>query len=235
MTITVSCPSCDTSFPVDPAKVPPEGVRAQCSVCPEIFDVDGPNGATAESLPAPEAMVGSFESEDPSEAGTVELPGIEGAFETADSAAAEDGSSGGDIDLVSTEDYATGDVAIDIGPIDMPEPAAEVVEADEPPATPGEASAESPGPIRFGRRSPEDKAKSLARSLVSDLIAYNPEKHKEALATETLQEVFGEEIEKSLKEYQEQVEPDVMARGSFFNDALNSILAEGQSIFTLDN
>jgi hypothetical protein len=41
----------------------------------------------------------------------------------------------------------------------------------------------------------------LARSLVSDLIAYNPEKHREALATETLQEVFGEEIEKSLKEY----------------------------------
>ena len=76
---------------------------------------------------------------------------------------------------------------------------------------------------------------SLARSLVSDLIAYNPEKHKEALAAETLQEVFGEEIEKSLKEYQEQVEPDVMARGSFFNDALNSILAEGQSIFTLDD
>ena len=233
MTITVSCPSCDTSFPVDPAKVPPEGVRAQCSVCPEIFDVDRPNGATAEALPAPEPMVDSFETADPAEAGTVDLPGIEGAFETA--AAAADDSSGGDIDLVPTEDYATGDVAIDIGPIDMPEPAAAVVEADEPAAAPGEASAESPGPIRFGRRSPEDKAKSLARSLVADLIAYNPEKHKEALATETLQEVFGEEIEKSLKEYQEQVEPDVMAGGSFFNDALNSILAEGQSIFTLDD
>ena len=121
---------------------------------------------------------------------------------------------------------------IDIGPIDMP---AEYVEADEPSAGSIEESTGGPGPIRFGRRSPEDKARSLARSLVSDLIAYNPDKHKEALATETLQEVFGEEIEKSLKEYQEQVEPDVMARGSFFNDALNSILAEGQSIFTLDD
>jgi len=215
MTITVSCPSCETSFPVDAAKIPLEGVRAQCSVCPEIFDVDRPNGVTAEALPASEPMVDSLESADPAETGTVELPGIDGAFET--------------------EDYAIGDVAIDIGPIDMPEPAAEVVEADEPAAAPGEASEESPGPIRFGRRSPEDKARSLARSLVSDLIAYNPEKHKEALATETLKEVFGEEIEKSLKEYQEQVEPDVMARGSFFNDALNSILAEGQSIFTLDD
>ena len=95
--------------------------------------------------------------------------------------------------------------------------------------------AEGPGPIRFGRRSPEDKAKSLARSLVRDLIAYNPEKHKEALAEGNLQEVFGEEIEKSLKEYQEQVEPGVMARGRFFNDALNAILAREQSIFTLDD
>jgi len=230
MTITVSCPSCATSFPVDPAKVPPEGVRAQCSVCPETFDVDQPNGATTEALPASEPMLGSFETADPAEAGTVDLPGIEGAFETADSAVAEDDSSGKDIGLMQTEDYATGDVAIDI-----PEPAADIVEADEPLATPGEVSEGSPGPIRFGRRSPEDKARSLARSLVSDLIAYNPEKHKEALATETLKEVFGEEIEKSLKEYQEQVEPDVMARGSFFNDALNSLLAERRSIFTLDD
>ena len=220
MTITVSCPSCETSFPVDPAKVPPEGVRAQCSVCPEIFDVDRPNGATPEAPPTPEPMVDTFEAADPLEAGTVDLPEVEGSF-------------------VPTDEDATEDVAIDIGPVDTPAPVAdvveEVVEADEPPAAPSEESTESPGPIRFGRRSAEDKAKSLARSLVSDLIAYNPDKHKEALASENLQEVFGEEIEKSLKEYQEQVEPEVMAQGSFFNDALNAILAEGQSIFTLDD
>ncbi len=70
---------------------------------------------------------------------------------------------------------------------------------------------------------------------MSDLIAYNPEKHKEALAGGNLQEIFAEEIEKSLKEYQQQVEPDVIAEGSFFNDALNSILAEGQTIFSLDD
>ena len=93
---------------------------------------------------------------------------------------------------------------------------------------------ESATPIRFGRRSPEDKAKSLARSLVSDLVAYNPEKHKEALAAGTLQEVFSDEIEKSLKDYQEQVTPEVMAKGTFFNEALNSILAEGRSIFSVD-
>ena len=48
MTITVSCPACSTSFPVDPAKIPPDGVRAQCSECPEIFDVDNTDQAAAE-------------------------------------------------------------------------------------------------------------------------------------------------------------------------------------------
>ena len=191
MTITVSCPSCDTSFPIDPAKVPPEGVRAQCSVCPEIFDVDRPSEAAPEAPPQSESMVDTIATVDPLEAGTVDLPPIEGAFEG----------------VAETADDS----------------AAAAVEA------------ESAAPIRFGRRTPADKAKSLARSLVSDLIAYNPDKHKEALAGGTLPEVFGEEIEKSLKEYEQQVEPEVMAEGSFFNDALNSILAEGQTIFSLDH
>ena len=203
MTTTVSCPACSTSFPIDPAKVPPGGVRAQCSVCPEIFDVDAPSGAAPEAAPALEVVADTLPTADPLETGMVDLPPIEGASAGVDAAAEA--------------------VSIDTGPSNTDDSAAAVVEA------------ESPGPIRFGRRTPADKAKSLARSLVSDLIAYNPEKQKEALAGGNLPEVFGDEIEKSLKEYQQQVEPDVMAEGSFFNDALNSILAEGQTVFNLDN
>jgi predicted Zn finger-like uncharacterized protein len=222
MTITVSCPSCETSFPVDPAKVPVEGVRAQCSVCDEIFDVDRPSESAFEAPPAPVSAVDTIEITDPVGSDTMELPPMEGAFEGGDPTVidVEPGAEG--IAQAETEDAAGADVSIDIGPGDTDDSAA-VVEA------------ESPAPSRFGRRSPADKAKSLARSLVSDLIAYNPEKHKEALAGGTLPEVFGEEIEKSLKEYQQQVEPDVMAEGSFFNDALNSILAEGQTVFSLDH
>ena len=202
MTITVSCPSCNTSFPVDPAKVPPEGVRAQCSVCPEIFDVERPSETAPDTSPAPDATVATIELADPLVGATVDLPPA--------------GDAGGAVAAEGASDAETTPAATE-------EPAKAAAEG------------ESPGPIRFGRRTPADKAKSLARSLVSDLIAYNPEKHKEALAGGNLQEVFGEEIEKSLKEYQEQVEPDVIAEGSFFNDALNSILAEGQTIFSLDN
>ncbi len=154
---------------------------------------------------------------------------LEGDTSVADEPPAED--------LAEVEDFGNVDLATEEPAVAEPaaEPAAEPETAEavadaflagEPPA--------APGAIRFGRRTAEDKARSLARSLVSDLIAYNPDKHKEALAAGTLPEVFGEEIDKSLKEYQEQVEADVIAKGTFFNDALNSILAEDNSIFSLD-
>ena len=242
MTITVSCPSCNTSFPVDPAMVPPEGVRAQCSACPEIFDVDRPNGVTPQAPAMTESTADTVEASDALDDALVAPPPLEESVEEA-AATGDDAAYG---DASDTEDFGAIDMAIDAP--GTAEPAAEVVEADaapvaDPPdeplpetAEPTEAAApaEKPGAIRFGRRSAEDKARSLARSLVSDLIAYNPDKHKEALAAGNLAEVFSEEIDKSLKEYQEQVEADVIAKGTFFNDALNSILAEDNSIFSLD-
>ncbi len=246
MTITVSCPSCDTSFPVDPAKVPPEGVRAQCSNCPEIFDVDPPSEVTLEAPPATEPVADTLEASDPLDAAIIDPPPLEESVEEAESEAT--GDEVADEGVSETEDFGAIDMAIEAP--DTAEPVEEVVEAEVTPvvepapetaeAAPAEEPAaapasESPGAIRFGRRSAEDKAKSLARSLVSDLVAYNPEKHKEALAAGTLQAVFSDEIDKSLKEYQEQVDPEVMAQGTFFNDALNSILAEEQTVFTLDN
>ena len=252
MTITVSCPSCDTSFPVDPAKIPLEGVRAQCSNCPEIFDVDRPSEAPTEAPPATESIIETIEASDPLAAALVDPPPLEESVEGAEST-----TTGGEPtygDTSETQDFGAVDLAIeppdtagsaaeiveaDATPVSAPPPGtAEPIQAEEPPATTSGGppkSPDAPGAIRFGRRSAEDKARSLARSLVSDLIAYNPEKHKEALAAGTLQAVFSEEIDKSLKEYQEQVEPEVMAQGTFFNDALNSILAEEQSIFTFDD
>jgi len=230
MTITVSCPSCNTTFPVDPAKVPVEGVRAQCSVCPEIFDVDRPSADTLGASQAP--------------ASTTYSPETTAAPDLTPSVTEDFGALDLDVGPPTAEFVAPVETAPPAGaapyvpPVAAPPPAPPVAAtpnaapAQEAPATPGPESAK---PIRFGRRSPEDKAKSLARSLISDLIAYNPEKHKGALASGTLREVFADEIDKSLRDYQEQVEPDVMAKGTFFNDALNSILAEGQSVFSLDD
>ena len=104
MTITVSCPSCETSFPVDQAKIPPEGVRAQCSVCTEIFDVDRPSAVATETPPAPESMIDTVEITDPLDTGVVDLPAIDGAFEGVDATVVEAEPGAGEI--AQAEDVA---------------------------------------------------------------------------------------------------------------------------------
>jgi hypothetical protein len=60
---------------------------------------------------------------------------------------------------------------------------------------------------------------------------YNPERHSQAVAAGSLKEDFDEEIRKSWQEYLEQVGDDVAKSTPYFNDALNEILAQGNSLF----
>ena len=54
--MNVQCPSCSTTFRVDPAKVPAGGVRARCSVCAAVFPVSVTPvaGAAADVAPPPD-------------------------------------------------------------------------------------------------------------------------------------------------------------------------------------
>lgn len=78
---------------------------------------------------------------------------------------------------------------------------------------------------------PAQKARRLARALVSDLVAYNPQKREEGLRGGTLKELFREEIRKSWHEYVEQVGAPIAESTPHFQDALNDILAGGRRIF----
>ena len=49
--MNTSCPHCGTTFRVDPARVPLDGVRARCSVCRGVFTV-----ANAATPPTPVAV-----------------------------------------------------------------------------------------------------------------------------------------------------------------------------------
>ncbi|MDF1506167.1 zinc-ribbon domain-containing protein, partial [Roseisolibacter sp. H3M3-2] len=51
--MNVTCPDCRSVFRVDPAKVPPAGVRARCSVCGGIFAVSGEGARAAERRATP--------------------------------------------------------------------------------------------------------------------------------------------------------------------------------------
>ncbi len=83
----------------------------------------------------------------------------------------------------------------------------------------------------FLANDPNQKAKRLARALVSDMVAYQPQKREEAMRNGTLKQIFREEIKKSYEEYLDQVGKEFAEGTTHFQDALNEILAGGQKMF----
>jgi hypothetical protein len=83
----------------------------------------------------------------------------------------------------------------------------------------------------FLNADPGQRARRLARALVSDLVAYHPRKREEGLAQGTLRPLFREEIKKSYEEYVEQVGKELAESTPHFQEALNDILAGGQRLF----
>jgi len=83
----------------------------------------------------------------------------------------------------------------------------------------------------FLSKDPNQRAKRLARALVSDIITYHPAKHAEGLRDGTLKQLFREEIKKSFEEYIAQVGQPLAESTTYFQEALNEVLAAGKKIF----
>jgi len=304
MVITVECPTCSATFPVDPNKIPEAGVNARCSSCGHVIRVERPKPveeapvvpevavdatpdpiAEAEPEPvveeAPEAEAAyEVELADEAEVVTEALSSVDGESEpafysepevveaivepvTEDAPTDEDSGivdspddwvietdvsvDPNDVEISPMETAATGDTmssgsffgggsateepAVEEAP---PEPSVGEVSFVEDVAAPEpEAAAPAVRGFTFGKRDPEEEAKRLARVLVSDMISYNADRHMNAVANGTIKEDFEEEIDKSWKEYVEQVGAE-MAEGAgqeFWREALNDVLAKGESIF----
>ncbi len=112
-------------------------------------------------------------------------------------------------------------------PLEFPTPRPSRAEPETKPATPTKRAPVNP----FLTRDPRQKARRLARALVSDMIVYQPDKRQQALAAGNLKEAFDEEIKKSWEEYVEQVGEELANSTPYFTDALNEILAGGQELF----
>jgi len=181
MVMTVHCPSCSTAFPVDPAKLPPGGVYARCSMCMAVFFVAQPGSA-------PSALgVGT-----------------------------------------GTPSCAEGSSVGSAAPVGTPRQDGSGSAVPEEPADSGGAPLT---PFSLEVRDPHARARRLARVLASDMVVYDPARHARALQSGSLPSEFAEDIRRSWNAYVRRVGDDLATRTSYFDDALNDILARGRSIF----
>lgn len=235
--MNVTCPHCTTVFRVDPAKVPEGGVRARCSVCSGLIEVQRPEQAaivaptrepatpTAPAPPPPAARPAQPASASQPVAKAVEpAPPPPPATRPPEPAGA-------------SEPAPPPPPPSSPPPVPfsaLPGGAMEV--EPEPPSRPARSAAPaqqaSSGYTNpFLQQDPTTRARRLARALVSDLVVYHPDKRQRGLAEGNLKELFGEEIRKSWEEYTEQVGEEVARSTPYFTEALNEILAEGRDLF----
>lgn len=209
--MNVSCPECASIFRVDPSKVTGRGVRARCSICGGIIaisapSVDEPQLAAREvrelaSVAATAAPNASATPTPPAPALVVEPPTP--FWNSPDSVPA---------------------TRFSPAPAASPEPqAASAVPVAPPPRT---------RPLNpYLANDPAQKARRLARALVSDLVAYHPQRREEGLRSGSLKQLFRDEIRKSYEEYAEQVGRELAESTPYFRDALNDVLAGGRKVF----
>ena len=250
----VACPSCQTSFPVDPDRVPVEGVAVVCDACMRTFSVLLPEDLIRareadEEVPAPApgrdvtraaspgiATLPAVEPEVPegleapaepqapegfeAPAEPEVHPGIEAPAEPASEAPERPPATDPEVELPPEPE----------GLQDLSSLTDEALAEQDEDAVPGGASL-SEGAARFGRRDPNERARRLARVLVSDIIAYYPEKHAQAVAEGRVKETFEDEVKKSWKEYVDQVGPEIAESTDYFKTALNEVLARGRRIY----
>ena len=311
--MNVSCPDCRSIFRVDPAKVPPNGVRARCSVCSGVITIPAPSGVTTPTASSPRAPTPAAQSSAPFTPPYTPPPPTNASRTGESPAIPRQRSESGPITATATPPSPSGGMPEFSSPPATPgfvpprapggsgpsappfvpgsssrPPSAPVTSAPSPtppaaprpftgpaagaptptpappsarpasplttapaastsmpptaqvprpPMTPPSASpAVSDGGARrpvnpFLSKDPSQRAKRLARALVSDIITYHPAKHAEGLRDGTLKQLFRDEIKKSFEEYIAQVGQQLAEGTTYFQDALNEVLAGGKKIF----
>lgn len=232
--MNVQCPQCWSMYRVDPARVPPAGVRARCSRCGEVFAVQPPGasrgaathraagsiagGAVAAGFRGGAAPAGPAAPEMPrrpaSPAGVAAPPSSPGLSRRAEPPVGEPAA------------RAAGARPVEPGP---------AAAAAAPPRPAPGGGARTGGVSRSAARAaasdPDERARRIARALVSDIVVYHKERCERSLQMGTLRTEFKEEILKSWDEYVEQVGLELARATPYFRDALNEILAKGQKVF----
>ncbi|MGH7411136.1 MAG: hypothetical protein ACREJ6_08800 [Candidatus Methylomirabilis sp.] len=75
---------------------------------------------------------------------------------------------------------------------------------------------------------PHERARRLARLIVSDIIIYNQDKVVEGIKEDTLFDLLKEDIEVGRTYYEKNIDPAVAEQANYFNQALVDILIKGR-------
>jgi predicted Zn finger-like uncharacterized protein len=208
--MNIRCPECQTTFRLDPERIPPQGARARCARCGARFTVQRPTPAAAPGAPATSAGAATGAPMQAPRAPAPASPAPSNSTAT-----------------------ATATVAPPVSAAPRAAPAAAPAAiATATQAAVVEKERHAPAPAApLGAKDPNARAERLARALVSDIVAYHPERRDRSLGDGTLRTEFREEIIKSWEEYVAQVGIALAKSTPYFRDALNKILARGQPLF----
>jgi predicted Zn finger-like uncharacterized protein len=69
-----------------------------------------------------------------------------------------------------------------------------------------------------------ERARRLARTVVSDIYLYNTAKADEAIRNNTFHTVFAPELKEGLKLYESRISQEVRAQGDFFGEAITNFI-----------
>ena len=235
--MTVACPDCRSVFRIDPAKVPASGVRARCSVCGGVIAIGGgtlPVMVTSASAGVLQSAFATPSESLPAVAHTSPAKPAGSAFAAVAARVSTPVPPATRIITPTSAPVATPFGTQ--GPVDGPQWAPAAPTPTPPPAAAlatGTVASETPrrhiNP--FLKADPGQRARRLARALVSDLVAYHPQKREEGIRNGTLRQLFREEIKKSYEEYVEQVGRELAEASPHFQEALNEILGGGRKLF----
>ena len=241
--MNVRCPSCQSLYRVDPARVPDAGVRTRCSSCQGVFRLERDGSATL-GTPSAAAVTGapvstpsapeSSPMASPVVTPPVELPTRSEPVPMATPAAPLPATRSPAPEPTAASPAQTSEATQETPTPAAPAPVERPAAAATPPAPVAPAAAAPAGarpkPV-FGQQDPDTRAQRIARALVSDMVVYNGDRRDQSLAAGSLKGDFREEILKSWEEYVEQVGQEMAKKTPHFRDALNSILAKGQQVF----